>query len=57
MAERISWIDFAKGVAIILVVWGHTLIDGVVANKFVAAFRMPFAKNFGKLPVLKYFCA
>jgi len=41
MAERIGWIDFAKGVAIILVVWGHTVTD-VDVNKFFAAFRMPF---------------
>lgn len=42
MPERIAWIDFAKGVAIILVVWGHTLDINVIVNKFVAVFRMPF---------------
>ena len=42
MAERIAWIDFAKGVAIILVVFGHASIPDVLVNKFFAAFRMPF---------------
>ena len=41
-ATRIDWADFAKGVAIILVVWGHSVISEIDANKFFAAFRMPF---------------
>ena len=41
-AQRITWIDFAKGVAIILVVFGHVLLIDISANKFFAAFRMPF---------------
>lgn len=41
-SSRIAWIDFAKGIAIILVVWGHTIVGDTEANKFFAAFRMPF---------------
>ena len=40
--SRIAWIDFAKGVAIILVVWGYSVIPEIDANKFMAAFRMLF---------------
>ena len=40
MAERIAWVDFAKGVAMILVVFGH-VVD-IEWNKLLAEFRMPF---------------
>ncbi len=30
--HRIEWADFAKGVAIILVVWGHSIISDIDAN-------------------------
>lgn len=40
MKQREIWIDVAKGLGIILVVLGHTLIpDGIV--KFIFAFHMP----------------
>lgn len=42
MRERIAWLDFAKGIAIIVVVWGHAVVDEIDANKFFAVFRMPF---------------
>ena len=41
-APRIDWIDFAKGVAIILMVLGHA-IDGMnPLCKFIYVFHMPF---------------
>ena len=40
MAERIAWIDFAKGVAIILVVLGHAIQGDL--SKFIFVFHMPF---------------
>lgn len=42
VAPRIEWVDFAKGVVIILVVLGHAEIPDANVNKFFAAFRMPF---------------
>lgn len=39
--KRIEWIDVAKGISIILVVYGHTGLDGVVAD-WLKSFRMPF---------------
>ncbi len=41
MAERIGWIDFAKGVAIILMVLGHAVIISPL-KKFIFVFHMPF---------------
>ena len=38
---RIDWIDFAKGVAIILMVLGHTSPRGDLQN-FIYVFHMPF---------------
>ena len=40
MAERIAWVDFAKGVAIILVVLGHATQGDL--QKFIFVFHMPF---------------
>ena len=40
MAERITWVDFAKGVAIILVVLGHATQGDL--QKFIFVFHMPF---------------
>ena len=42
MVERIAWIDFAKGVAIILVVLGHALKYGSDLWRFIFVFHMPF---------------
>ena len=42
MAERIGWIDFAKGVAIILMVLGHALEYGCDLWRFIFVFHMPF---------------
>lgn len=42
MAERIGWIDFAKGVAIISVVLGHALDDDFSLCTFIYIFHMPF---------------
>ena len=41
MAERINWIDFAKGVAIILVVLGHVNTPSRLQD-FIYMFHMPF---------------
>ena len=41
-APRIEWIDFAKGFVMIAIVWGHVVLHEADANKFFAAFRMPF---------------
>ena len=41
MAERINWVDFAKGLAMILVVLGHTICDNDL-KKFIFVFHMPF---------------
>jgi len=41
MAERIGWIDFAKGVAIILMVLGHAVVTSPL-KKFIFVFHMPF---------------
>ena len=39
--SRISWIDFAKGVAIILVVLGHAT-EPCILKKLIFVFHMPF---------------
>ena len=41
MAERIGWVDFAKGVAIILMVLGHATTTSPLQN-FIYVFHMPF---------------
>ena len=41
-AARIEWADFAKGVAMILVVIGHVIDFHNILCTFPAAFRMPF---------------
>ncbi len=40
MNKRIGWIDITKGIAIILVVLGHSLI-GLKINDFIFSFHMP----------------
>lgn len=42
MANRIGWIDFAKGLVMIAVVQGHTIYHFTPENGFLAIFRMPF---------------
>lgn len=42
MQGRINWIDFAKGVAIILVVIGHVIPESINLFGFIYAFHMPF---------------
>ena len=39
-SQRIEWIDVAKGIAIILMVAGHTTIPKLISN-FIWAFHMP----------------
>ena len=41
MSQREQWIDIGKGIAIILMVVGHTSIPSVLSN-FIWAFHMPF---------------
>lgn len=41
MKERINYIDYAKGVAMILMISGHCSIGGLV-NEFTTPFRIPF---------------
>ena len=41
MAERIAWVDFAKGLVIILVVLGHVILPSLLQN-FIFVFHMPF---------------
>lgn len=42
MSKRIEWADIAKGIAIILVVVGHSVSPTGLANKAIYAFHMPF---------------
>ena len=42
MPERIGWVDFAKGVAIILMVLGHVIYAGMDLFKIIFVFHMPF---------------
>lgn len=43
MKQRIEWIDLAKGISIILVVYGHCGLNSVpFIGKWFCAFRMPF---------------
>lgn len=58
--NRKHWIDIAKGIAIILMVVGHTSIPNVASN-FIYAFHMPlffiasgFVSNYGKHTIWKY---
>lgn len=39
--KRIDWIDIAKGIGIILVVWGHTAKYGQDIRLFIYCFHMP----------------
>ena len=49
MAERITWIDFAKGFAIISVVLGHALDDEFSLCVLIYIFHMPFFFYLGGL--------
>jgi len=40
-AQRIDWVDFAKGFVMILVVLGHAILAGSLQN-FIYVFHMPF---------------
>ena len=40
MMERISWIDIEKGLAIVLMVIGHSALPQNLSN-FIFAFHMP----------------
>lgn len=40
MSSRLNWLDIAKGIAILLMVLGHTSIPSVLSN-FIWAFHMP----------------
>lgn len=41
--KRIEWIDIAKGISIILVVYGHCGLNSVpVIGAWLHAYRMPF---------------
>lgn len=42
MSERIKWIDLSKGIAIILVVIGHTFPENSYLWNFIFSFHMPF---------------
>lgn len=41
-AERIEWLDIARGIGIILVVLGHTNLIGIRALIWIFSFHMPF---------------
>ena len=58
--HRIEWLDAAKGMAIILVVLGHSALPAYL-NRFIFAFHMPFfffasgfSSNFNKYTVNEY---
>ena len=40
MKTRIEWIDFAKGLTILLVVVGHTISNGLIRGS-IFSFHMP----------------
>ena len=42
MAKRKTFIDVAKGIGIILVIFGHLGIDGQINQEVIYAFHMPF---------------
>lgn len=39
--ERILWIDVAKGIAIVLMIIGHTVQFGNPIRNFIFSFHMP----------------
>lgn len=60
MKTRIQWLDIAKGIAIILMVLGHTSIPKVLSN-FIWAFHMPlffiaagYSTQWNKLSIREY---
>ena len=62
MNDRKLWLDIAKGIAILLMVIGHTSIPNVASN-FIYAFHMPlffiasgFTSNYKKHSPLNYIC-
>ena len=42
ISPRIAWVDFAKGLVMILVVLGHATVYDIDLNKFIYVFHMPF---------------
>jgi len=40
--NRVQWVDFAKGVAIILMVVAHVIWQGTNLIAFIYTFHMPF---------------
>ncbi len=40
--KRIQWVDFAKGIAIILVVMAHVITKETPLINFIYTFHMPF---------------
>ena len=52
MMERISWIDIEKGLAIVLMVIGHSALPQNLSN-FIFAFHMPvFLSSQGFAPIM-----
>lgn len=43
--QRIKWIDLTKGVAIFLMVCGHTGIPSLISN-WIWSFHMPYSSSF-----------
>ncbi|MCL1879228.1 MAG: acyltransferase family protein [Actinomycetia bacterium] len=41
MAKRIAWLDIAKGITIILVIFGHTFAPGMLTREVIFSFHMP----------------
>ena len=39
--NRIAWVDVAKGIAILLVIIGHTVNFGSATRNFIFSFHMP----------------
>ena len=39
--KRLLWIDVAKGIAIILMIIGHTVKFGTYSRNFIFSFHMP----------------
>lgn len=52
--ERIKWIDIAKGIAIILVIVGHTVSTGIV-RRIIFSFHMPLFFMIAGITIKKEF--
>lgn len=62
MGKRVEWLDVAKGMAIILVVLGHSSLPALL-NRYIFAFHMPFfffasgyTSDFNKYSFGEYIC-